>query len=219
MRKLLLLLFPIAILSGCGSNEYYRQKYGPATDDIPTPTRAEFKLEEQVEGHTCGFHALSTIYKAYSLDPAVKNLRFRLGVDKAAIPFDSSSLGSLHPDIFRVATQDGFNLSLIDPESGNTEHVCQILANDYPILTLIKRRENGNLYWIVLSSCQDNMVTVYDSLFKETYKEPLPEYMNNNILSMIALEPSYPKEENTVWKKHREGIAEVNSVANKIRQR
>lgn len=80
----------------------------PAPDPIP-PSKNPIALvpEKQIDTFSCGFHALSSIYRSHGVDPRLANLRRRLGTSVPAIPFVQDSTGTLQPDLFRVLRQDG----------------------------------------------------------------------------------------------------------------
>lgn len=166
--------------------------------------------EKQVEKHTCGLHAVSSIYLSYGLDPEERRLRPRLGVDTSANVYDSETTGSLHPDIFRVLAQDGFvcrSLDLGDARSKKalTNHLSQLRY----ALALIKRRENGNMHWVVLCGATDTKVRVCDSLKPDTYKEPLDDYWAKCLLSVILITPSSADQRTSVWRLHLRGALEM----------
>ncbi len=215
----LLALVSLGLIIGCGlgSQQYYREKYSPVeVDSTPINEPGSIIVQEQTEGHTCGYHALSSIYQAHGLDPQTMNLRFRLGVDKPAVPFDNETLGSIHPDIYRVGRQDGFVLTALEPDVEESKtKLCQHGDRGLYTLTLIRRKENGNLHWIVLGRCHGGAVDVYDSLYPEPYQENIDDYFQNNILSLITVEPSQDTQ-STVTSSHMDGIEEMNRVRKRI---
>ncbi|MDA0765512.1 MAG: hypothetical protein O3A87_12025 [Verrucomicrobia bacterium] len=54
---------------GKGDAGEFRELPGEVVADLP------------VESHTCGYHALAALYRAWGRDPERSRLRFRLGVD------------------------------------------------------------------------------------------------------------------------------------------
>jgi len=68
---------------------------------------------EQRDSFSCGFLALSAIYKSYGVDGSVALLRPRLGTARPAIPFVKDTRGTIQPDIFRVLKQDGFKAETV----------------------------------------------------------------------------------------------------------
>jgi hypothetical protein len=88
----------------------------PSPDNtIPLPTPDELLIERQTEVHTCGWHTLSSIYRAHALDRTRFRLRERLGVDVPAIPTRVESTGTVQPDMMRVLHQDGFLAHSLNP--------------------------------------------------------------------------------------------------------
>ena len=149
----------------------------------------ELMPEVQFESHTCGLHTLRIVYKAYGLNPDEENLRLRLGVDVSANPADSESTGTLHPDLYRVLIQDGFqyeSLSLSD-EASALDDMTQHLKKGNMAILLISRRENGNMHWVAASEIDNGNVKVIDSLFENPYSEQLADYMHKCILSCILV--------------------------------
>ena len=63
-------------------------------DASPTSNPGRPILEAQSEGHTCGVHALSTLYRAYGLDPDRERIRWRLGVDTKAVFWAKDTTGA-----------------------------------------------------------------------------------------------------------------------------
>ncbi|MEM1221620.1 MAG: hypothetical protein AAGH40_02575 [Verrucomicrobiota bacterium] len=219
MKDICRLIF-VVFLSGCGagSPQYYSDKYSsPAQQQQPKLEPDQIITEKQLEGHTCGFHALSSLYRAYGVDPVVANLRFRLGVDKAAIPFDSSTLGSIHPDIYRVASQDGFYLSELDPrKKESVEKLCDHFSLGKYALALIKIRNSGALHWIVLGKCRAEFVMVYDALEEDASKKEIGVFFSDELLSLILVDVSTRRVEGEVWNAHKQGIEEMNRVRKRM---
>lgn len=150
-----------------------------------------YALEAQTEGFTCGVHALSTVYKAYGLDPQAERIRWRLGVDTKAVAWMSDSTGALHPDMWMVLVQDFFvvdELSRYD-QAGWREMRGHLNAG-HPAVLLIKRRENGNLHYVVATrALDDDLIEVYDSLFDEPYAQS-PEFLNDHIVTAMLVKPA-----------------------------
>jgi hypothetical protein len=106
--------------------------------------------ENQIERHTCGLHAVSSIYRSYGLDPAERRLRARLGVESRSFIYDASTTGSLHPDVYRVFEQDGFTLHTMDLKAGGAlAELTNHFAGGRYALALIQRRQTGNMHWVV----------------------------------------------------------------------
>ncbi|MEM6506600.1 MAG: hypothetical protein AAF711_14285 [Planctomycetota bacterium] len=168
------------------------------TDERPTAMPARFALEEQTEGFTCGVHSLSTVYKAYGLDPEAERIRWRLGVDTKAVFYVSDSTGALHPDMYMVLAQDFFIINLpTDYTEAGWDEMREHLDTGHPAVLLIKRRENGSLHWVVATRTLDeDMIEVYDSLFDEPYAEPLG-FMTDHVVTAMLVRPSTTGEQAT----------------------
>ncbi|MCL4741665.1 MAG: hypothetical protein KJZ54_05610 [Phycisphaerales bacterium] len=181
---------PVLVLLGfcVGSPGYYSAKYSAAPGLSP-PSREPSSIvpEGQTEPHTCGLHSLRSIYRAYGVDPDIARLRFRLGVDKPATNFDPESLGAIHPDIVRVARQDGFDAAIVP--TGGPEALPIIrahLESGHPALALVRA---NSLHWLVLAALDGDGVIIADSLAEQPYREPLDTYVRDRVLSAILLRP------------------------------
>ncbi len=58
---------------------------------VPDAHPAPLQPEVQTDGFSCGFHALSAVYRSHGLDPRRARLRERLGTSVPAIPFVKDS--------------------------------------------------------------------------------------------------------------------------------
>ena len=202
-RKIIrwLLIISFGLMSGCsiliwmrvtGSLPFYSEKMqssnaaGRFTEYHPEL----FHPQIQTDGHTCGYHAVSTIYKTYGLAPQLLKIRFRLGVDQKANPLDSTTLGTIHPDLVRVLTQDGFLCTFIDLSNVTTavQKVEQIVSDKQTALCLIKRPETGNLHWTALASNELGEPVIADSLVEGRFIPDLTDYVNKNCVSIIRLD-------------------------------
>lgn len=164
---------------------------GPHAIQIAQRDLKEVAPEIQMESHTCGLHTLRTIYSAFGLNPDLENLRFRLGVDRPANPLDPESIGTLQPDMFRVLLQDSFEFERLGlSKQGISEELVKALKNNKLAAALIRRRQNGNLHWVVLRYESDSKVTVIDSLEAKPYSEPLPGFIDECLLSCILVAPA-----------------------------
>jgi hypothetical protein len=153
--------------------------------------------EAQFESHTCGWHALRVIYKAYGLNPDEANLRFRLGVDVPANPLDGKSTGTLQPDLLRVLVQDGFAYERLplDDEVKAANALEGHVQGGHMAAVLIRRRENGNMHWVAVRKGVAGQVTVLDSLFPEAYPEQSLAFVRECVLSGFLISPRHsPKE-------------------------
>ena len=161
------------------------------TDDRPTAVPANYTLEEQTEGFTCGVHALSTVYKAYGLDPEAERVRWRLGADTKAVAWMGDSTGALHPDMYMVLVQDFFEVDELDRygADGWADMVAH-LDSGHPVVLLIRRRENGNLHWVVATDTIDrDTIQIYDPLFDEPYAEKA-DFLTDYIITAMLVKPT-----------------------------
>ncbi len=209
----------IPIVTACTyavfSGPYRSAKYRPVSLPDQVIERAEPLVpEEQVEGHTCGLHALSSVYRAYGLDPAEQRLRFRLGVDRNAVPGATDTEGTLHPDLFRVVNQDGFHIALIDPERPDAHRALVAHLLHDAALVLIQRGEG--LHWIALDHGGDDEVRVSDSLEPEAYLSDAIAFFDRPILSVILLTPRNEADSQTIPALHAAGLEEMTRVYDRM---
>ena len=154
--------------------------------DIPGETAPEI----QTEGFTCGMHAIHAVYRAYGLDPEVESIRWRLGVDTKALFWLPSSTGALHPDIFMVLKQDGFDVHSIElglPSSH--DDLLAHLETGHALLLLVRRRENDALHWVAAERAPGESYRIVDSLFSEPYLESA-EFTDRHVVTALAVTPS-----------------------------
>ncbi|CAM2007348.1 hypothetical protein [Acanthopleuribacter pedis] len=198
------------------SGKYYASDAQQKPSALPNPIQGE----NQTEGHTCGLHSLSAIYKSYSLDPAAADLRFRLGVDRRANPFDATTLGTVQPDILRVVHQDGFATAVLDLQDPvpARRHLQNHLESGHYALTLIRRRQSGNLHWVVISAWLDNELTVVDSLTPQPYTEPVDDFMTNHVLSVMLLQPAVEDASRSIFGNNMRGIQEMKDTYQRMGQ-
>lgn len=161
------------------------------TDARPSALPVAYALEQQTEGFTCGVHSLSTVYKAYGLDPEAERIRWRLGVDTKAVAWMPDSTGALHPDLWMVLAQDYFAIESLDLEAHSAWSSMRAhLDAGHPAVLLIRRRENGNLHWVVATRTLDaERIEVYDSLFPEPYAET-PGFLDRHIVTAVLVQPT-----------------------------
>lgn len=202
-RTVVLCLVVAVIAAGIGSfcigsPLYYSDKYqGPPVATQPFERPGLFMPEDQVEGHTCGFHAISSVYRAYGLDPEANRLRFRLGTDKRATNFDPESLGTLHPDMVRVLGQDGFDASIVfEPKSPESlQRLVKHVQSGHPVVALVRA---PGLHWIVLAPPREDgadtepTTLIVDSLQAEATTEALRTFVMERVLSAVLIKPSPP---------------------------
>lgn len=183
------------------------RSHAPSTTR-PSGVPGEIYPEKQTEGHTCGLHSMRSIYKSYHLPVENFNLRNRIGVDKSAVPFKGSTRGSIQPDLLRVLDQDGFAYEIIDIKKESVEKALIGHFNKgHYALTLIKRKQNGNLHWVVLSGLENEKYIVVDSLFPEKYTEG-KQFLRKNIIGVILVEPRDSSKAEGKGKSHRKGLWE-----------
>jgi hypothetical protein len=196
---LVVLLITAALFSFCvGPPSYYRGKYSGAGVARPAPTPTALVPEVQTEPHTCGLHAISSIYKAYALDPEALELRFRLGTDKPLTNLDSESTGTLPPDIRRVLDQDSFRLVELDlRDSDALSQLFNHLLSGHPALALTHKGSlTTGLHWVALertSGASRSAVLVCDSLRPDKYEEEigsLTQRVNQVMLVSPAARPA-----------------------------
>lgn len=175
----------------------------------------------QLESHTCGLLTLSAAYTLYDLQPEEKNLRYRLGVDVPANPLDSSSTGTLHPDLLRVLVQDGFTYEMPSPFLDADVRLRNHLQTGNVALILIRRRETGGLHWVLADALDGDSLRIVDSLQTLPVTEPIADYFNHRVLSAILIKPnpSFPDPLGSgpaVAQAHRDGAAEMVRVKQRL---
>ena len=180
----------------------------PALAAQPSPPR----LERQVEAHTCGYQAASTVYKAYGLDVSERRLRARLGVDNKSFLYDSSSTGCLHPDIYRAMDQDGFDAVALDLDSpSDAAGLKSHLEAGWLALALIHRHDSGVMHWVVLGAISGSEVSILDPLEDEIQSASYQEYWDDRLLSVIKVQPR-TGEPAPLWKLHLRGASDMVSA-------
>ncbi len=184
----LFLLIGSGIAFCVGNPQYYHAKYQrPPNRSVPSQGPFEYETETQTEPHTCGFHACSTIYRAYLLDPEEKKLRFRLGTDKQGTNFDPESLGTLHPDIVRVLAQDGFETNvLLQPAADDAKEIKAHLDSRHPVLAMIRVK---GLHWVAIEGGYGEIGFVHDSLKQRNERIEIIPYVKEHVLSAILVKP------------------------------
>ncbi|MGE3181713.1 MAG: hypothetical protein AB7N71_08790 [Phycisphaerae bacterium] len=189
-------------------------------DAWPAPFATPVIGIPQTEPHTCGYLALSAVYRAYGLSPEDENLRFRLGVDRTANPFDAESTGTLHPDLLRVLTQDHFSYRFLDPdESEAAQKLCDHLENQQAALLLVRLRTCGKLHWICAAACDNDILHIADSLQTTATQEPAAEFLRDCALSVILLTPLTPASSIPEAFPHQDGMAEISKIRDRIAAR
>ncbi|MEO0477660.1 MAG: hypothetical protein AAF085_17080, partial [Planctomycetota bacterium] len=127
----------------------------------------------------------------YGLDPEAERIRWRLGVDTKAVFYVSDSTGALHPDMWMVLAQDFFVIDeLSSYDTNGWKEMMAHLEEGHSVVLLIKRRENGNLHWVVATRLLDaGTIEVYDSLFNEPYGET-PDFLTGHIVTAMRVKPT-----------------------------
>lgn len=189
----IVVIVPVGLLAFCvGSPAYYSAKYASAGPSVPTALPMPLVPERQIEAHTCGWHAIRSIYRAYGIDPDVQRLRFRLGTDKPFTNFVPDSTGTIHPDILRVMGQDRFEIEMVNPSSATAaEQIRAHLALGHVALTLI---DAPGLHWIVLERSSErgqrqDTAMVCDSLSDTNYPASVTELCTHRAVSVLLVKP------------------------------
>lgn len=181
-------------------------KYNPvleATEFASLPPRRQkhaIQPETQVEGHTCGFHALSSIYKSYGMDPEAWKLRFRLGTDQPTVP-GTDTTGTLQPDMMRVLRQDGFEVS--GAKTIEAERIRRHLEAGHSAVAVVQR---SVMHWIVLAGLDGDELTVVDSMEPEPIYTPFDTF-RRKAKNILLISPGVAT--NAVGASHLEGIGEM----------
>ncbi|GEM_PF-2290012 len=189
--------------------------------DPPSARAGDGQPILQLESHTCGLLSLSAAYALYDLPPDDKNLRYRLGVDVPANPLDSSSTGTLHPDLLRVLVQDGFTYEMPSPFLDADVRLRNHLQTSNVALILIRRRETGGLHWVLADAMSGDNLRIVDSLQTHPVSEPIAVYFDQCVLSVILIKPnpSFPDPLGSgpaVTQAHRDGAAELVRVKQRL---
>ena len=174
---LVLLVLVLTVPAFCvGGPFYYGSKYSRVGAPRPARVAQPLKPEVQTEPHTCGFHALSSIYRAYGLDPAVLKLRFRLGTDKPLTNFMADSTGTIPADIARVIKQDGFTFTELDPADIQSRALlsAHLRAGQTALALTHKDSLTTGLHWIAIENPPHDSSSTFlicDSLAPEKVEE------------------------------------------------
>ncbi len=172
-----------------GSPLYYHEKFAavPALAH-PAALPREIKPETQTEPHTCGFHSLSSLYRAYALDPEERRLRFRLGTDKPINNWIPDTRGTIHPDMLRVLRQDGFDAEVLLPKSKDTlPRLRTHLDSGHFAVVLIKPSE---FHWVVAATRDGYDALICDSQRRDLYPVPIESYLRDEVYSLMLVRPA-----------------------------
>ena len=184
-------------------------KYDPVEDvvvDRPNAVPSTPRAGTQTEPHTCGWHAMNSMYAAYGLNGEIFDLRFRLGTDEPAMRADKESTGTLHPDLYRVLAQDGFKIDALDLEADVAAAALKNhLAWQQLALVVVYR---STYHWVLIGPADESdELVVYDSLKDEPETMPVDELLDN-ALSVTLVEPS-DGEPMSTSAAHAEGLKEM----------
>jgi ABC-type bacteriocin/lantibiotic exporter with double-glycine peptidase domain len=147
----------------------------------------------QDDDFSCGFLALSAIYESYGLDPKKARLRERLGTSVPAIPFLSSTTGTLQPDLFRVLQQDGFAAEPFHPSAKEgLGELLNHLQSGYTALALVTTKRAGGFHWVVLTDFEKGSLQIADSLVEGLHWRTLQEFRGPQFVQAILLKPGNP---------------------------
>ncbi len=183
-----LLAVPIGLTFCVGPPSYYFSKYAGPLPVHPAALPQPIEPEHQTEPHTCGLHALSSLYRAYGLDPERQGLRFRLGVDKPFNNLMADSLGSIHPDMLRVLDQDGFDCTMLLPgdDDDGINALTRHLDAGHLAVALTKVNE---FHWVVLCGRDGDNVSICDSLKPDLATEPLRDFIEHRTYTLMLVRP------------------------------
>lgn len=210
--RFVLLLAVFTVLSACmllpdfiGQSK--SGKYDPS-NIVPQPASVAGTpiAESQDEPHTCGLHAMRSMYVAYGLVPEQHRLRFRLGTDQPAMRVDNDSTGTLHPDLYRVLAQDGFAIDVLDLDADVAPAALKNhLAWQQLALAVVYR---STYHWVLIgpSDLADEVV-VYDSLKAEPVTMSVDALLDET-LSITLVEPGDGKAI-SASDAHAQGLAEM----------
>jgi ABC-type bacteriocin/lantibiotic exporter with double-glycine peptidase domain len=149
---------------------------------------------------------------AYGLDVSERRLRDRLGVDNKSFLYDSTTTGCLHPDIYRVMDQDGFDAAALDLDSpSDSASLKSHLEAGELALALIHRHDSGVMHWVVLGAINGSEVNILDPLESEIQSAPYQQYWEDRLLSVIKVQPR-SGDPAPLWKLHRRGAIDMISA-------
>lgn len=169
-----------------GSPRYYSAKYAPVpTLGSPGIFPSALERTPQTEPHTCGFCALSSVYRAHGLSPQDADLRFRLGVDKPLSFLSPSTTGTIPHDMLRVLEQDGFRAEFLLADDGRAlPRLRGHLGRGYAALALIKVNE---LHWVALRGLDGPDTFITDSLEEATAATPLDAFFQERVKAVLLI--------------------------------
>lgn len=210
--RIVLLLAVILFLSACmllpdfiGQSK--AGKYEPSSvAQRPAGVAGTPIAELQVEPHTCGLHAMRSMYIAYGLVPEQYRLRFRLGTDQPAMRADDDSTGTLHPDLYRVLAQDGFAIDVLDLDADVASAALQNHLSWQQLALVVVYR--STYHWVLIGpSDRAGEVVMYDSLKAEPGTMSIDALLDE-ALSITLVEPN-DGEAISASDAHAQGLAEM----------
>lgn len=183
-------------------------KYSPAQEtQQPGAVAGTPIAEAQTEPHTCGLHAMRSLYVAYGLDPQQHDLRFRLGTDEPAMRADSQSTGTLHPDLYRVLAQDGFSIDAIDLEDDSAASDLQTHLDQAQLALAVVYR--STYHWVLIGAGdRAGELVIYDSLHADPIVEPMDDFLPE-ALSITLVKPLGSDTGRSASSAHTAGLSEM----------
>lgn len=186
-------------------------------DEYPAAQASAALPEVQTEPHTCGLHAIRSLYRAHGLDPDTYNLRFRLGTDRKAVSVVESSQGTVHPDLYRVLAQDGFHVVGLDLAAAHRQRVLsRHLTSGLKALALIRRPENGNLHWILLQAGEPDRLELVDSLVETPVLDSPGAFLGSKAVSVALIYPGSKEDSPSIKQAYRLGVVEMNKTPGRM---
>lgn len=178
----------------------------------PEPARALrwADPERQREGHTCGLHAVSVLYKSYGLDPAEFRLRERLGIDVPALAMMDSTTGMLPTDLFRVLGEDGFRYEVLSPKAESAAATLGAHLDQSMALCVVPLG-GFEMHWVAARQDAEGRAVLLDSLGGEVTPVDLTAFLRDTALSVVLVRPTEP-DDKTQRHPHRDGAKEMGKV-------
>lgn len=176
----------------------------------PSATLTWAAPERQREGHTCGMHAVSVLYRSYGLDPAEFRLRERLGIDVPAVALMESSTGMLPTDLFRVLGEDGFHYETLPSKDGDVaarlgEHLEQHMA------LCVVPLGGLEMHWIAARRDAEGRSVLLDSLGGRVHPVDLEAFVEETAISIVLVRPRLSGE-SSQERPYREGAREMGRI-------
>lgn len=201
-------LLPACMLLPDFLGQFNAGKYDPVPGAQSPNAIADTPVAEmQTEPHTCGLHAMRSMYTAYGLSIELLDLRFRLGTDQPAMRSDKDSTGTLHPDLYRVLAQDGFEATPLDLNDKGAADDLQAHLNQQQLALAVVYR--GTYHWVLLGPSElGDLVLIYDSLKADPLADPADVFISD-ALSITLIQPAEPGDAVSTTDAHAEGLAEM----------